>query len=71
MHTEIYFHEVSGIWGKFYVYSREEEIEPGYLMGWSVNNFTLGGGLESILEDIGDILNADGDVVGGRDETII
>ena len=33
-------------------------------MGWPFNNFTLKGGLESILELIGDIRNSNGGVVG-------
>ena len=35
-------------------------------MGWAVNNLTLVGGLDSILEGIGDICNAGGGVIGGR-----
>ena len=44
------------------------ELEQGYVMGLEVNNFTLGGGLESILEGIGDIHYADGEVIGGSDK---
>ena len=46
---------------------REMELEPGYVRGWVFNNFMVGGGLESIMEGIGDICNYYGEVVGGSD----
>ena len=49
-----------------YECGREVELEPGYLMGWSVNNLNIGGSLESILERIFEIPNANGEVVGGN-----
>ena len=39
-------------------------------MGWTVNNFTLGVSLESILECIGDIRDTNGEVVGGSNGNI-
>ena len=35
-------------------------------MRWAVNNITLRGGLEIIMEGDSDIRNADSDMVGGR-----
>ena len=46
---------ISAIGGSLYAYGREAKIEPGYVMGHTVNNFTLLGSLDSILEGIGDI----------------
>ena len=46
---------------------REAELEPGQVMGWTLNNFTLRRGLESILEAIGEISNANGELIGGSD----
>ena len=46
--------------------NREAELEPRDVLVWEANIFTLGGGLESILEGISDIKNLDGEVVGDR-----
>ena len=35
-------------------------------MGWTVNNSSLRGSLEGILEGIDDICNTDGEVLGER-----
>ena len=40
------FHDVAVIEVRVYADGREAEFEPGYIMRWSVNNHTLGGGLE-------------------------
>ena len=55
LHSATDLHEVAAIGGRLYAYGGEEEFEPGYVMGWEVNNFMLVGGLGSILEGISDI----------------
>ena len=60
-----YVHDVATIRGRLYADDKEAEHGPGYLMGWEVNNFTPRGGVDIILEGVGDIHNADGGVVGG------
>ena len=49
------FHEISSVIGVFDVDGRESKFEPGYVMGWAVDNIALGGGLESILEGVSKI----------------
>ena len=46
---------------------RGAELEPVHVMGLVVNNLTVGGGLESIMEVISDVLNSYGGVVSVRD----
>ena len=62
-----YFHDLVAIGVRFCADGREAELEPGYVMGWTVNNLTLIGGLENIMDGIGEIRNTDGEVVGGSD----
>ena len=60
------FHDLVYITGRFYKDGGEEELEPGYVMGWEVNNIELRGYLESILEYINVVRNAYNEVVSGR-----
>ena len=41
--TDLY--EIAAIRGWYYVDGRELELEPGYVMGWTDTNSTLGGSL--------------------------
>ena len=61
------FHGISAIGERFYADRRETKLEPGYLIWWSLNNLTLGRGLEVIMEGISDVQNVDGEVVSGSD----
>ena len=63
MHAATYFHDKSPIRERFYADFRETELEPEYLIGWAVNNITIKGGLDSILEFIIDVRNYNGEVV--------
>ena len=67
MHSTAYFNDIEAIGGRLYAYGREAELEPGFVMGCTENIFTLIGILESILEDIGDILNVNVEVLGVSD----
>ena len=49
------------------MYGREVVLESGDIMGREVNNITLTGGHENILEGISDIHNANSKVVVGLD----
>ena len=42
LHTMSDIKEILSIVGRFYADDRGSEIKPGYVMGWTVNNFTLG-----------------------------
>ena len=44
------FHDTSAVRSRFNAYGRESEPEPDDVMGWAVDDITIGGGLESILE---------------------
>ena len=37
--------DIADMGGRLYEDGTEEELEPGYIMGWTVNNSTLGGSL--------------------------
>ena len=50
-----------------YSYDREAELEPVYVMGLEVNNITLVGCPEIILECISDVHNVNGEVVSSID----
>ena len=67
LHAMVYFHDVAAIEGRFYVYVRGTELEPGYVTGREGKNITILGGLESILEGVSDIHNDDGEVIIGSD----
>ena len=58
-------HDVAAIRGRLNKYVRQEKLEPGNLMGWEVDYFTLGGGLEIILEGISDVHNTNSEAVSG------
>ena len=66
LHAAIYFRDIDPIRERFYADCRETELEPEYLMGWAVNNITIKGGLDSILEFIIDVRNYNGEVVSVR-----
>ena len=55
LNSTTYLHYVVAIRFRLYVDGREAYLEPGNLLGWSVNNTTIGGGLESILEGVSKI----------------
>ena len=65
MHTSADLHGILAIWYKLYVDGKEGELEPGYVMGRTVNNLLLRGSLEVTMEGIFDIRNDNGDVVCG------
>ena len=65
LNSTTYLHYVVAIRFRLYVDGREAYLEPGNLLGWSVNNTTIGGGLESILEGVSGVCNSDGEVVIG------
>ena len=67
LHDATHFHDIVAIGSRFYEDVRETEIKLGYLMGWAVNNITLKGYLEIILEGVSDIRNANAEVVSDRD----
>ena len=58
---------VAAIGGRFYADGRELELEPVYVMGWVVNNLTIVGGFESILEVISNVCDANDEVVSSRE----
>ena len=55
------------IGGRFYAYGREANLETGCVMVWTVNNLTLGGCPDIIMEVVSDVQNDDGEVVSSRD----
>ena len=67
LHPMTDFHDVAAVRGRFNAYGREEEIEPGDLIGWAVNNLMLRVCLDIILVGISNVRNADGEVVIGSD----
>ena len=63
LHDAAYFHDVLSVRGEFNAYGREVDLESGDKMGWADNNIMLVGGLESLMEVVSDVRNADVDVV--------
>ena len=61
----IHFHDVLDIKGIFNVDIWGEGLEPGDLMGCTVDDITLSRGLESILKGIGNICDTNGEVRSG------
>ena len=45
MHTMAYFHDIAAVRGRFNAYVGGVELETGYAMGKTDDNFTLRGGL--------------------------
>ena len=59
------FHDKAAIRGRFNAYGREEDLEPGNIMRWEVNNLTPRVSLGIILVGISEIQNSSSEVVGG------
>ena len=64
LHPTADLHGIAAMRGNLYSDGRGPELEPGYVMGWTVNNFTLRVSIENIQEGISRICNSNGDVVG-------
>ena len=65
LHPTAYLHDIASTGVRFYAYGREAELDPGEVMGYTVNNLPLRGSLEVIIEGISDIHNTNGDMVCG------
>ena len=55
--------DIAVIGVRLYEDGREEEIEPGYVMDCTIDNFSLVRIPKVVLEDIGEILDKNGGVL--------
>ena len=63
LYAATYFLDIASTMGRFNTYGREAEPEPGDIMGWEVNDITLKGGPDIILEGVSYICNNNSKVV--------